>query len=223
MYTFHMSLSAVIFDMDGVIVDSEPYHLEAEQLVLKCYGIEESSEELHARYLGTTAKFMYEDLIQRYGLDRDWQSLANEKSVLYLPLLRNKVELIDGVLNLIETLHAQGIQLALASSSRRVYVDTVLDKFNLRDYFGVSVSADDITHSKPDPEIFLTVSRHLGVPVERCWVIEDAVKGVEAAKRAGMSCLAFTPPGSIKKDFIKADATVSSMGDVLSFLEAARG
>lgn len=216
-YTFSM-ISAVIFDMDGVIVDSEPFHVQAEREVMKRYGFDVSEEELHCRYLGRTSKFMYQDLIDRYNLEVvDWRQLAEEKKSIFLPLLKSEVQLIEGVMDLIHFLHARGMKLAIASSSRLFFIRIVMERFGLDEFFDVVVSADDITHGKPHPEIFLEVSRKLNIKPDDCLVLEDAASGVAAAKSAGMSCLAFVPPGVLEQDLSKADYVFDSMERILNY------
>jgi beta-phosphoglucomutase family hydrolase len=211
-------ISAVIFDMDGVIVDSEPFHVQAEREVMERYGFDISEEELHRRYLGRTSQFMYQDLIDRYKLDvTDWHQLAEEKKDIFLPLLESKAQLIEGVLELIQFLHVGGMKLAIASSSRLHFIEIVMERFGLGGFFDVVVSADHIKHGKPHPEIFLKASDKLGCRPKECLVIEDAASGVAAAKSAGMSCLAFVPPGVLEQDLSKADHVFDSMKCILDY------
>lgn len=206
-------IQAVIFDMDGVIVDSEPFHVEAEIETMKRNGVDISAGDL-AKYLGTTAEFMFEDLIKRYGMNKSWEQLNQEKEAIFLPLLKEKVEPIEGVLELIDFLIKRNLKLALATSSKRDLMDVVLDKFDLGHKFDAVVCADDVEKSKPDPEIFLKAAKKIAIPPESCLVIEDAPLGVLAANRAGMTSVAYQSRSKYKQDFSKADQIVSKLLDL---------
>jgi beta-phosphoglucomutase family hydrolase len=200
-------IKAVIFDMDGVIVESEPVHIRAEKQTLQKYGIRTSSEELQ-KYTGTTAKFMFEDLIKKYGLAATSEEMFDEKEEIMFKLLEDNAQPTKGVLELIKNLKAKKTKLGIASSAHRKLIDYFLSRLEIEHLFDVVISAEEVRHSKPDPEIFLKAASELGVLAAECVVVEDAGLGVEAAKKAGMKCVGYRNLHSGNQDLSKADVIV---------------
>jgi beta-phosphoglucomutase family hydrolase len=197
-------IEAVIFDLDGVIAESENAHIKAEKQAFLNYGLIISADELH-RYTGTTAKVMFTELIAKYKLNTTFEEINLQKEKILLKLLREDAAPTKGVLSLIQELKQRGIRLAIGSSSTRNLVDYILKKLNITCLFDVVIAAEDIEHSKPNPEIFLKAAMELGVSPHQCLVIEDAQLGVEAAKSAGMKCVGYRNPHSGNQDLSKAD------------------
>ncbi|HKZ95029.1 MAG TPA: HAD-IA family hydrolase [Candidatus Bathyarchaeia archaeon] len=200
-------IKAVIFDMDGVIVDSEPMHIEAEKRILLKHGARVSTDELRT-YTGTTAEFEFTDLIQKYRLNTTVDRLFREKEAILFKLLEKKTKPTKGVIRLIKSLKKCGLRLAIASSGHRKLVQYFLRKLKIARLFDSVVCAEDISRSKPDPEIFLKAARSLGLGPAECIVIEDSKLGVEAAKSAGMKCIAYRNPNSGNQDLSKADMVI---------------
>ncbi len=200
-------MKAVIFDMDGVVVDSEPMHIEAEKQILLKYGVEISADELR-RYTGTTAEFEFTDLIRKYRLNATVDKLFREKEKILFRLLEKQTKPTKGVVRVIKSLKRKGLKLAIASSGHRKLVRYFLRKLKIASCFDSVVCAEDITRSKPDPEIFLKAAESLGLDPPECVVIEDSALGVEAAKGAGMKCIAFRNPNSGDQDLSKADLVI---------------
>jgi len=201
-------IRSVIFDMDGVIVESEPMHVEAEKQILLKHGIRITSEELR-NYTGTTAEYEFNDLIRKYKLNTTAETLFNEKEEILFKLLEERTEPTKGVIELVRSLKQQGFKLGVATSGHRKLAHYYLKKLGLESFFDTVVCAEDITRSKPDPEIFLKAAQRLGVQPSECIVIEDAKFGVEAAKKAGMKCVGYRNPSSGNQDLSKADWIVS--------------
>ncbi len=199
-------IKAVIFDLDGVIVESENAHIEAEKQVLLKHNLVISAEELH-RYTGTTAKAMFTELIAKYKLATTFEEINHQKEKILLKLLEQDAKPTRGILSLIRELKRRGIRLAIGSSSTRKLIDYVLTKLNITSLFDCVLAAEDVEHSKPNPEIFLRAATKLGVSPDLCLVIEDAKLGVEAAKSAGMKCIGYRNPHSGNQDLSKADIT----------------
>lgn len=212
-------IKAVIFDMDGVIVDSEPAHIEAEKQILLKHGVKVTTEELRA-YTGTTAEFEFADLIRKYKLNTTVEALFKEKENILFKLLKREVQPTKGVIELIKNLKRQGVKLGIASSGHRKLVRFFLGKLKIASQFDSVVCSEDITHSKPHPEIFLKSAKELGVRPDECVVIEDSKLGVEAAKSAGMKCVGYRNPNSGDQDLSEADMIVDDFAglDIRSLL-----
>ncbi len=194
----------MIFDLDGVIAETEHVHIQAEKETMLKHGIKISEDELH-RYTGTTAKQMFTSLIRKYHLKTTFNEIFNQKEEIMFNLLERGVEPTRGVITLLYTLKKARIKLGIASSSHKRLIHYVLNKLQITGLFDSVVGAEDITNSKPDPEIFLTCARRLNVGPCECLVVEDSMLGVEAAKKAGMKCLGYRNPNSGNQDLSKAD------------------
>jgi len=195
---------AVIFDMDGVIAETEHAHIVAEKQTMLKYGIQISEDELH-EYTGTTAKVMFTSLIEKYKLSTTFDRIFKEKEEILFKLLEEDVQPTKGVIDLLHKLKKMKIKLAVASSSHKRMIEYVLKKLEIMDLFDSIVGAEDIDRSKPDPEIFLISAKRLNVKPEECIVVEDSKLGVDAAKKAGMKCLGYVNPSSGKQDLSRAD------------------
>lgn len=198
-------INAVIFDMDGVVAETEHIHIQAEKQTMLEYGVRTSEDELH-QYTGTTAEHMFTGLIRKYKLDTTFDEIFKTKEQILFELLAKDVQPTKGVLELICKLKNMKIKLGIASSSHRRLIEYILNRLALTHLFDCVVGAEDIVNSKPNPEIFLTCARILKVRPTNCLVVEDSTFGVEAAKRAGMKCLGYKNPHSGKQDLSRADA-----------------
>ncbi|MEF9476514.1 HAD family phosphatase [Chryseobacterium sp. 1B4] len=205
-----MPLKAVLFDMDGVIVDTEPLHRKAyfktfEELEIAV------SEELYASFTGASTKRVSETLISVFNLDQTYETIAGIKRSYFKDYFYNddEFDLIPGVRKLIEHYHENGIKLILASSATMVTINMVFEKFGLEPYFSGKISGADLKESKPHPEVFLLAAEMVGEPVENCMVIEDSTNGILAAHRAKIFCAAYRSPHSKNQDYTLADTVVS--------------
>jgi HAD superfamily hydrolase (TIGR01509 family) len=205
---------AVIFDMDGVIVDSEPYSVQALVDVLRTYGVIPTTADLHRSY-GRRIRDDLADYFSRYGVTGDLDSAIAHKHARYFHLAAGHLKPFAGVMPLLRRLRRQGSRLALASSGDRIKVAFGMQALGLNGIFATVVSGDDVTQSKPHPEIYLLAAQRLGVEPGACVAIEDAPAGVESAKRAGMRCIAVT--NSVAPEELRgADLIVGSLADDLS-------
>ncbi|MEM7101724.1 MAG: HAD family hydrolase [Bacteroidota bacterium] len=204
-----------IFDMDGVIIDSEPIHQALEHQIFGELGINLSHDELQA-YVGTSAKNMWDDLIKRFNLDIKRDDIVLESRERYQAIIRQKTDLepIEGVRDLMYQLLAENFKLLLASSASRSNINLVLEKFGMTDLFSHKISGDELPNSKPHPEIFLTAGKLAGTPPDQCVIIEDSRNGVLAAKAAGMKCIGYANPGSGNQDLSNADLVISKISDL---------
>jgi beta-phosphoglucomutase len=182
---------ALIFDMDGVIVDSNPYHKIALQQFCSQHGHELSEQQLREKIYGRTNK---EWLTNLFGelTDSQWRAFADEKEELYRTLFREAIQPVAGLPNFLEMLKQHAVPLAIGTSAPRGNVDFTLGRTHLGEYFPVILDDSAITHSKPHPEIYLRAAVALGYPNERCIVIEDSLSGVTAGKKSGSKVIGIT-------------------------------
>lgn len=211
---FILMLKAVLFDMDGVLIDSEPLHAKAFQLAMKEYGLE-LSEEYCYQFIGRTDRDFAKTLVKEYKLSYTDDDLLNSKNKM---LAKLEVEVgypvIDHVKDLVIDLHSNNIKLAIASSSPMEAIKQTAEKLELTEYFDEYVSGTDLKHSKPAPDIFLKAAQMLSVEPSECLVIEDSCHGVCAAKAANMTCIGFYNPHSGKQDLSKADIIIEGFEEV---------
>ncbi len=203
-------LRAVIFDMDGVIVDSEPVHMEAERQTLSPYGIFLSDADLQ-NYMGRSTRYLLQDVVEKFDLNVTADELYPKHMCRLRRLYRESVDAIPGALALIDELKKQEIDLALASSSDKSLIDSVVDKFHLASSFHTIVSGEEVVRTKPDPEIFLETLNRLHRHPQECVVIEDSCAGVRASRAAGIPCVGFLSPHSGNQDLSEATAVVESL------------
>ncbi|MFD4117356.1 HAD family hydrolase [Streptomyces niveus] len=180
----------VVFDLDGTLVDSEPNYYEAGRRLLARHGVPDFSWEHHTRYIGISTRETLEGLRAEYGIGAPVDELLVLKDRLYLELARASTEVFPEMRKFVELLYAQGVPMAVASGSSRAAIEAVLGATGLDPYFTLYVSAEEVPHGKPEPDVFLEAARRLGADPADCVVLEDAAPGVLAARAAGMRCVA---------------------------------
>ena len=208
-------IQTVIFDMDGVIVDTEPVHHFAFIQHFKQLNLE-ISPEVYASFTGNSTKNIYERLKDIYNLEGDVESLVDAKRNFFNDAFDKKEDLylLDGVEDLIKDLHSNGMQLVLASSSANVTIERIFNRFNLHQYFTHKVSGEDFPKSKPHPAIFLKAAELAQTPVENCIVIEDSTNGIQAAKSANIYCVGYDSFHSKMQDYSKADKVITHFNEL---------
>lgn len=213
------NIECVIFDMDGLILDTERLSLEAWQRILKKYG-QVMTLEIYTTLMGITYKNCVDKLIEIYGQELPIAEIYAEKNKDVLKFIHdNGVPVKPGIYELLDYLVERNYKLALATSTSREKATNLLERAGIKDKFNVMVFGDEVVNSKPDPEIFLKASEKLGVNPEKCIVLEDSPAGIEAAYRAGMKGINIPdlkmPDEQIKKHAYKI---LDSLLDVRDYL-----
>lgn len=196
----------VIWDFDGTMIDSMPTHFHAWQKFMAIYNLEFSEEDFWA-----TSGKSAEEILRFYFKDvseTELTNLANLKNGMYREAAENiGIPFSTGAENLILELHRAGYKQAIGSGSPRKNLElSYLQHPQLKKYFEVAVMAEDTSHSKPDPEVFLTAANHLGIAPQNCLVLEDGLLGIEAARQAGMVSIAVIAIGQDEEEFRKRGA-----------------
>ncbi len=203
-------INAVLFDLDGVLVDTEAYSTEASNKVLADVGIIQTPEE-KVLVFGRRTRDNYIAAINARGLDVDVDELVKRKNELFAKIIRGNVEPMPGVMALLANLKENKIKVAVVSSSPLDRVNVTLDEVGLILEFDVIVSGDCCKMGKPNPEPFLLAAERVGVNPSECVVVEDAEAGVRAGKAAGMKVLAVESPNTHGQDITSADGIVKSL------------
>lgn len=181
---------AVIFDMDGTMVDNTPYHYRTWKVMFEKYGLGELTSTTYYSQFSGVPVF---DTVQRiFGGNRDkdgLDELVKEKENIYQDLYTAHAVAVNGLVDLLEELKQNGIKIAIASSASIHDIDFVLERIHVRDYFDVIVDGSQVSKGKPSPEIFLKTAEHLQTLPANCAVIEDSIAGIKAGNAAGMKVI----------------------------------
>ena len=208
-------IKTVIFDMDGVIIDSEPMALKVERRLFAEFGIRVSRTE-HETFIGTPVRQMWIRLKKKHRLRHSVDAILAMGRRNYREYLRTHEPPppVPGVKAFIRRLRRRGLELAIASSSSRKTIRAVCRRLELGRFFSAAIGGDDVSRWKPAPDIFLRAAAAAGSEPAQCLVIEDSHNGVIAAKRAGMRCVGLRNPGSGRQDLSDADVVVDSFAEL---------
>lgn len=211
---------ALIFDVDGVIINSTPYNKLAIDKLLSQHGftIADLNDTSNEGFRGRSLKDILTAAKSKYGVDLDVETFSKQSGEISFAMMKADYQLQPdpSLIKLLKELKNHSIPMGIGSSSRRWRIDHILKIFNLADYFLVVITAEDVTTQKPDPNIFLTVAERLDVPANKCIVVEDAPSGIEAAKRADMKVVGFN--GFVKEHLVGTDLLINNWSD-LSYLK----
>lgn len=183
---------AVLFDMDGVIVDSNPFHKLAFQKFLKKHNKTLTDDELKTKVFGRTNKEIMSYIFKEDVDVAQTEKWANEKEAIFRDIYTSDIKAVKGLLPFLKTLKDNHIATAVGTSAPLANLDFVLDTLNIRRYFDVLVHSKDVVQGKPNPEVYLKASAKLGVKPSHCLVIEDSLPGVQAGLNAGMKVIGIT-------------------------------
>lgn len=208
-------IQTVIFDMDGVIVDTEPVHRYAYFKQFDELNIT-VTEEMYTSFTGFSTRNTFQTLKEAFQLNHDVEGLIQRKRNIFNDAFDSKedLELLEGVEKLIKELHENGMQLILASSASKVTIERVFSRFKLHQYFTHVVSGEDFPKSKPHPAIFEHAASLSIAPKENCIVIEDSTNGIKASKAAGIFCVGYNSIHSKDQDLSEADVVINHFNEL---------
>ncbi len=209
-----MAIKAVLFDMDGTIADTEPYHVKAIQEILKEELNLRTSEDEIGEYIGLVYEEKLKNIFKKRRINKDVHELSNKIRKRYIKSVERDINLFSGTKDLFKRLKKNKFLIGLVSSGVRKDMNIVMKATNSKKYFDVTIAGDEVENKKPDPECYLKAAEKLHINPEECVVVEDSIPGVEAAKNAGMFCIA-VPNKYIKNgDFSKADIVVDGLNEI---------
>lgn len=207
-------LEAIIFDMDGVLVDSEYTYFQSKSQILSEAG-HEVEDSYHFQFMGTTSDYMWEKMKQEFYLPLSVAEYIQQMTALRQAMIkRDGIRVIPHVQEFVKGSSQAGLKLAVASSSSLAEIKVNLAEIGLSEYFSEVVSTEEVEHSKPAPDVYLAAAERIGIMPENCLGIEDTKNGTGAVRNAGMVCVGFANPAFPKQDLAFADRVVSSFAEL---------
>lgn len=212
-------IKCIIFDMDGVIIDSEEIHKKAYFETFNAIGVK-VSDELYKTFTGSSTINAFQKLVQHFNLDLKPEDLVLDKRKRYINFFENDptLHLVKGVEELIQYSYHKGLTLILASSSAMVNINRVFNRFHLHKYFTDKISGADLKESKPNPEIFNKAAILANLPKENCVVIEDSDNGIKAANDADIFVFGFKNPMVEDQTLVDADMVIDDLLKVKNYI-----
>jgi beta-phosphoglucomutase family hydrolase len=204
---------ALIFDMDGVLVDSEPLHLRSYQTVLSDYGIKYTEAD-NQEFLGRKDYDCAAALIARFQLPVSAAQILSRKEEVLAELFQQTTEARPGVKRILAIASQLGLRLAVASMATSRAINIVVENLGIKQYFQTLTSGEEVQNGKPAPDIFQLAAKRLGISANNCLVIEDTINGIRAAKSAGMQCVAIPCQATQYQDHSEADLRLTSLNEL---------
>lgn len=198
-------MKAVIFDMDGVLVDSQPYHFKADIDTMAEYGVIKD-QKFYESFAGTLTADRMRTLKEMFGLDVPVEEMTIKRENMILDIMgKDDIKPVSGIPEFLRSIKEKGLTTAVASSSDYKLINLILDRLKIAQYFDSVTSGSDVKRGKPSPDVFLLAAERIGIEPSECLVVEDSENGVKAAKAAGMKALGYINPTSGKQDLSLAD------------------
>ena len=205
-------VKAVIWDMDGIIADTSQYHHKGWQIVFRKRGTNYTEEDFR-RNTGKRSDIIVREVLGEKIPQNEITEIIQEKDETFRQLMGQNIKLFPGVLKLITSLKEHGFKIAIASSAPMENIQLITQSLKIHNRFDAIISGWEVTKGKPDPQTFLLAAKKLGVEAEDCIVIEDAISGVTASKRAGMRCIAVTNTTS-REELREADLIIDTLEEI---------
>ena len=202
---------AVIFDLDGVLVDSEPLFLKALNRVLVAEGARPLTEDENRSLIGTTVEHTWSCIMEMRVLPKSMDYYLDRYDQVVLRIFEEELEIQPGARRLVDGVRARGLPMGLATGSRRKWVDVKLRVTGLGEMFDATIAGDEVEHGKPAPGIYLEVAQRLVVPPRECLALEDSPSGVAAAVAAGMYTVAVRTDATAGLDVSHANWVIDSL------------
>ena len=208
------NITSVLFDMDGVLIDSQPMHYEADIRTLARFGVRVTVKDVE-KYAGTTNVDRYTRFKRDYQIGEEVARMVAFREKVILDLVRSEnVGPINGIPELLKDIRDKNLKTAVASSSSYELIAVVLDKLGLKLYFDQVVSGEDMKNGKPAPDIFLKTAEVLGSAPSQCVVVEDSGNGVKAGIAAGMKVVGYINPSSGTQDLSGTSLVIQSFREI---------
>ena len=209
-------IKAIIFDMDGVIIDSEPLYYQIQKGFFKELGFTVSKQE-YDTFIGTGMQLMWKKLHSKHNLQYTVEQLIIMNNDLIYKTFNNadSLQAAEGFKSFLTSIKEKGMKTAVASSTSKKIINVILSRLGIIHEFDVIISSEEVMQGKPEPDIFLKTAGKLNLKPVNCIVIEDSTNGVKAAGKAGMRCIGFSNINSGKQDLSLANIVVKSFADIV--------
>lgn len=212
MKKINSKINAIIFDMDGLMFDTESQFSFAQSEVLKRYN-RTFTLKIQNKMMGRKPLDAIKIMVEELNINEDPLKIANERDEVYIKLIQKQSQPMPGLLEFLDKLNKHKIRKAIASGSYKSWINILLMRFNIQNQFEVIVSGEDVIEAKPNPEIYIRAVHNLQLPASSCVALEDSVNGILSAKSAGCYTVAIPNKFTEKQDFSAADYVVSSLID----------
>src|SRR3989344_51670 len=207
-------MKAVIFDMDGVIVESEGLKEIAWDKMLKFYGIE-GGGDFYRKRAGIPRRFLCSEIIREKDIQASVEDMIEKKQEIYMKLANKKLRAVPGVIDFLKSIPRSKFKLGVASSNYKDVIEKQLKQVGVLELFDeITSGVEEVDEDKPSPEIYLLTARKLEVEPDECVAIEDTEAGVESAKRAGMKCVGYQNPKTREQNLEKADIVIDNFSEL---------